>query len=74
MTNGLVMGRKTTFIDGYAVQWFSQLLTTKIMLYVNLPNNKYVLILTMVLPYIVEDVDTITKIARGKIEELEDEM
>ncbi len=74
MTNGLVMGRKTTFIDGYAVQWFSQLLTTKIMLYVNLPNNKYVLISTMILPYIAEDVDTITKIARGKIEELEDEM
>lgn len=74
MTNGLVMGRKTTFVDGYAVQWFSQLLTTKIMLYVNLPNNKYVLISTMVLPYIAEDVKTITKIARGKIEELEDEM
>jgi hypothetical protein len=51
MTSGLVMGRKTTFIDGY-----------------------YVLVSEMTLPYVAEDVKTIEIIARGKIEELENEM
>jgi hypothetical protein len=74
MTSGLVMGRKTTFIEGYAVQWFSQLLTTKVMIYANIPNNKYVLISGMTLPYVAEDVKTIEVIAKGKIKELENEM
>jgi hypothetical protein len=74
MTSGLVMGRKTTFIDGYAVQWFSQLLRTKVMIYANVPKNKYVLVSEMTLPYVAEDVKTIEIIARGKIEELENEM
>ena len=70
----LRVGRKTTFIDGYAVQWFSQLLRTKVMIYANVPNNKYVLVSEMTLPYVAEDVKTIEIIARGKIEELENEM
>jgi hypothetical protein len=72
MTSGLVMGRKTTFIDGYAVQWFSQLLITKVMIYVNIPNNKYVLISEMTLPYVAEDVKTIEIIAKEKIDEIEE--
>lgn len=74
MTSGLISGRKTTFIGEYAVQWFSQLLTTKVMIYVNTPNNKYVLISQMILPYVAEDVKTIEIIARNKIEEIENEM
>lgn len=72
MTSGLVMGRKTTFIDGYAVQWFSQLLKTKVMIYVNIPNNKYVLISEMTIPYVAEDVKTIEIIAKEKINEIEE--
>jgi hypothetical protein len=72
MTSGLVMGRKTTFIDGYAVQWFSQLSRTKMMIYVNIPNNKYVLISEMTLPYVAEDVKTIEIIAKEKIDEIEE--
>jgi hypothetical protein len=72
MTSGLVMGRKTTFIDGYAVQWFSQLSRTKVMIYVNIPNNKYVLISEMTLPYVAEDVKTIEIIAKEKIDEIEE--
>jgi hypothetical protein len=68
------MGRKTTFFEGYAVQWFSQLLTTKVMVYVNIPNNKYVLISEMTLPYVVEDVTTIEIIAKQKIREIENEI
>lgn len=72
MTSGLVMGRKTTFIGGYAVQWFSQLSRTKVMIYVNIPNNKYVLISEMTLPYVAEDVKTIEIIAKEKIDEIEE--
>ena len=74
MTSGLVMGRKMTFLGGYAVQWFSQLLSTKVMIYVNVPNDKYVLVSEMTLPYVAEDVKTIEIIAKGKIRELENEM
>lgn len=70
MTSGLVKERKTIFIKGYAVQWFSQLLTTKVLFYVNIPNNQYVCMSEMTLPYIADD-NTIKNIARGKIEELE---
>ena len=72
MTSALVSGRKTTFIDGYAVQWFYQLLKTKVMIYVNIPNNKYVLISEMTLPYVAEDVKTIEIIAKEKINEIEE--
>ena len=70
MTNGLVKGRKTMFIKGYAVQWFSQLLVTKVMIYANIPHNKYVCMLGMTLPYIATDSD-IESIAKLKIEEVE---
>lgn len=70
MTNGLIKERKTMFIGGYAVQWFSQLLRTKVMIYVNVPNNKYVCISEMTLPYVADD-NEIRSVANGKIEELE---
>lgn len=70
MTSGLIMGRKTTFIEGYAVQWFSQLLTTKVMIYVNIPNNKYVLISEMTLPYVANE-NEVECVAKSKIEEIE---
>lgn len=73
-TSGLLSGTKTTFIKGCAVQWFSQLLTTKVMIYVNIPNNKYVLLCEMTLPYVAEDVKTIEIIAKNKIEEIKNEM
>lgn len=73
MTSGLVKERKTIFINGYAVQWFSQLLTTKVVIYVNIPNNKYVCISEMTLPYVADD-NRVQIVAKGKIEELENEM
>lgn len=73
MTSGLVRERKTIFIKDYAVQWFSQLLTTRVIFYVKIPNNKYVCMSEMTLPYIADD-NTIKIIANGKIEELENEM
>lgn len=43
MTNGLVNGRRTMFFKGYAVQWYEDVFgRVKAMLYVNVPNNKYV--------------------------------
>lgn len=73
MTSGLVKDRKTIFINGYAVQWFSQLLTTRVGIYVNIPNNQYVCASEMTLPYVADD-NTIEIVAREKIEELENEM
>lgn len=73
MTSGLVKGRKTMFINGYSVQWFSQLLTTRVIIYVNIPNNQYVCISEMTLPYIADD-NTVRNVAKGKIEELENEL
>ena len=55
MTNGLVKDRKTMFIKGYAVQWFSQLLTTKVMIYVNIPWSKYVCMTEMTLPSVANE-------------------
>ena len=73
MTSGLVKDRKTIFINGYAVQWFTQLLTTRVIIYVNIPNNQYVCISEMTLPYVADD-NTIKNVVKGKIEELEDDM
>ena len=70
MTNGLVKERKTMFIDGYAVQWFSQLLRTKVMFYVNVPNNKYVCMSEMTLPYVANEKE-VECVAKSKIEEIE---
>ena len=70
MTNGLVKERKTMFINGYAVQWFSQLLRTKVMIYVNVPNNKYVCMSEMTLPYVANEKE-VECVAKLKIEEIE---
>ena len=70
MTNGLVKERKTIFINGYAVQWFSQLLRTKVMIYVNVPNNKYVCMSEMTLPYVANEKE-VESVAKSKIEEIE---
>ena len=70
MTNGLVKERKTMFINGYAVQWFSQLLRTKVMIYVNVPNNKYVCMSEMTLPCVANEKE-IECAAKSKIEEIE---
>lgn len=70
MTNGLVKERKTMFINGYAVQWFSQLLRTKVLIYVNIPNNQWICVSEMTLPYVANDND-IENVAKIKIEELE---
>lgn len=67
MTSGLVKERKTMFINGYAVQWFSQLLTTKVMIYVNVPNNKYVCMSEMTLPYVANEKE-VECVAKSKIE------
>ena len=70
MTNGLVKERKTMFINGYAVQWFSQLLRTKVMIYANVPNNKYICMSEMTLPYIANE-NEVECVAKEKIAEIE---
>ena len=70
MTNGLVKERKTISINGYEVQWFSQLLRTKVMIYVNIPNNKYVCMSEMTLPYVANEKE-VECVAKSKIEEIE---
>ena len=70
MTNGLVKERKTMFINGYAVQWFSQLLRTKVMIYANVPNNKYICMSDMTLPYVANEKE-VECVAKPKIEEIE---
>lgn len=70
MTNGLVKDRKTMFINGYAVQWFSQLLTTKVIIYANIHHNKYVSMAEMTLPYVANEKE-VENVAKLKIEEIE---
>lgn len=70
MTSGLVKERNTMFINGYAVQWFSQLLRTKVMIYVNVTNNKYVCMSEMTLPYVANEKE-VECVAKSKIEEIE---
>ena len=70
MTNGLVKERKTMFINGYAVQWFSQLLRTRVMIYANVPNNKYICMSEMTLPYVANEKE-VECVAKSKIEEIE---
>ena len=70
MTNGLVKERKTMFITGYAVLWFSQLLRTRVMIYANVPNNKYVCMSEMTLPYVANEKE-VECVAKSKIEEIE---
>ena len=58
------------FINGYAVQWFSQLLRTKVMIYANVPNNKYICMSEMTLPYVANEKE-VECVAKSKIEEIE---
>ena len=71
MTNGLVKGRKTIFINGYAVQWFSNVFkNTKVMIYAPEPNNKYILMSEITLDYVADDF-TVESVAKEKIEQTE---
>ena len=70
MANGLVKERKTIFINGYAVQWFSQLLRTKVMIYVNVHNHKYICMSETTLPYVANEKE-VERVAKSKIEEIE---
>jgi hypothetical protein len=71
MTNGLVKDRKTIFINGYAVQWFLNVFkNTKVMIYANVPNNKYVLMTEITLDYIADGI-TVESVAKAKITEIE---
>ena len=71
MTNGLVKERKTLFINGYAVQWFSSILKdTKIFIYCCMDRNKYRHMADITLDYVADDF-TIESIAKEKIMEIE---
>ena len=71
MTNGLVKDRKTMFIKGYAVQWYSTLMgTTKIIIYVQIPGNRWVSVCEDALDYVADD-GSVESFAKGKIEEIE---
>ncbi|MGN0553046.1 MAG: hypothetical protein ACI4I1_06655 [Oscillospiraceae bacterium] len=71
MTIGLVKERKTIFIKGYAVQWFFTILkNTKVMIYTNIHNNKYVLMTEITLDYVADDF-SVESVAKEKIAEIE---
>lgn len=71
MTSGLTKGRKTIFVNGYAVQWFSTIFNnTKVMIYVNVPNNQYVLMTEITLDYIADDF-SVESVAKEKIADIE---
>lgn len=72
MTNGLVKGRKTLFVKGYAVQWFTNQIfkTTKIMIYVEIPNHYYINMSEITLDYIADDY-SVEETAKECIERVE---
>ena len=71
MTSGLVMGRRTMFVRGYAVQWYVTFLgVTRVLIYTDTPNHKYVL-LKMFDCFDGEDPLTVEKVATEKIKEIE---
>ena len=71
MTSNLVKDRKTFFIKGYAVQWFHTILkNTKVFIYSNVPNNKYVLMTEITLDYFADEF-SIEQTAKEKIAEIE---
>ena len=71
MTNGLVKGRKTIFIKGYAVQWFSSVLKdTKIFIYICDCSHRYINMSDITLDYIADDF-TVERVAKEKIAEIE---
>lgn len=71
MTNGLVKGRKTIFIRGCAVQWFSTVIkTTKLIIYVQIPGNQWISMCEDTLDYVADDY-SIKQFATEKIKEIE---
>ena len=71
MTSGLVKERKTIFINGYAVQWFTNIFkNTKIMIYVCVSSNTYICMTENTLDYIA-DVFSVEQVAKEKIMEFE---
>lgn len=71
MTNGLVKGRDTIFINGYAVQWFYTVFKqTKIIIYANIPGGRYISMCELNLDYIADDY-SVKQIATEKIKEIE---
>lgn len=71
MTNGLVKGRETMFINGYAVQYFyTALKQTKILIYCLLPENVYIDMSELTIDYIVERYK-VESIANEKIRQIE---
>lgn len=71
MTSGLVQGRKTMFINGYAVQWFTNIFkNTKIMIYVCVPSNTYICMTEITLDYVADDF-SVEQSAKEKIMEIE---
>ena len=70
MTSGLVKGRNTIFVKGYAVQWFTDIFkNTKIMIYVCVPGNTYTCMTEITLDYIADEF-SVKETAKEKIEEI----
>lgn len=56
MTSGLVKGRNTMFIDGYAVQWFVDIFKrTRVFIYSEIPCHRYGLMSEITLDYIADE-------------------
>ena len=71
MTLGLVKGRKTLFINGYAVQWFSSILKdTKIFIYICDCSHHYINMSDITLDFIADEF-TVESVAKEKITEIE---
>lgn len=71
VTNGLVKDRKTIFINGYAVQWFVNIFkNTKVFIYTNVPNNKYILMAELTLDYVADEF-SVEQVAKEKIKNIE---
>lgn len=71
MTSGLAKGRETIFTNGYAVQWFTNIFkNTKIIIYKNIPNNRYIYLTEITLDY---DADkfSVEQTAKEKITDIE---
>lgn len=71
MTNGLCKGRNTAFYKGYAIQWFTDIFKcTRIFIYTNVPNNKYLHMSDITLDYVADEFSVIS-VAKCKIDTIE---
>lgn len=71
MTSNLIEERNTLFINGYAVQWFSNILkNTKVMIYSCIPGNTYIYMTEITIDY-VADRFSVESVAKEKIKEIE---